>query len=162
VYTGLGIAPAVVGAIVALGTKLVGFLFGPSEYDILKQEARNGNVVAWWRMKAQAGPDLPAKGTFNGKPFDAKALITEEREALKAALGPNADQGICRTAGDSNFVCQIYRNPVYEFYADGLGDALDKKAAETLHPPLSAGFGNLPGWALAGAMGIILISLFRR
>ena len=158
--SGLGLAPLVVAGLVSLGSKLAGALFGPSEGDTLEQEAGAGNVVAWWRLKAMVGNQLPARGTINGRPFDAKALLPEERDGLVSALGPHAlqlDQG-------GGFLDSPTRNRIFRLYADGSGAELDAKSYATLHPA-GAGLelgGSAGKWILAAGIGWIVFDLFRR
>lgn len=158
---GLGVAPVVAAAAFSFASKLAGKLFGPSEGDVLEQESKSGNVVAWWRLKAMVGDQLPARGTINGKPFDAKALTADERAGLVATLGPEAlqvDQG-------GGLFDSPTRNRIFRLYADGTGAWLDGKSLELLHPAgagVAAGVSGLGGWVLAGAVGLIVFDLFRR
>jgi len=150
----------IAAGLISIGSKLFGSLLGPSEGDTLEQEAGNGNIVAWWRLKAMVGDQLPARGTINGKPFDARALTAEEREGLVAALGPESlqeDKG-------GGFLDRPTRNRIFELYADGSGAVLDAKSDATLHPA-AAGGTSLAGvgkWILAGGVGLIVFDLFRR
>lgn len=158
--SGLGLAPIVVAGLVSFGSKLAGALLGPSEGDTLEQEAGAGNIVAWWRLKAMVGAQLPAQGTINGKPFDARALTAAEREGLIAALGPDATK---EDKGGGLFDSPT-RNRIFRLYANGAGAQLDAKSDATLHP--AAGGATLAGldlkWILAGAVGLIVFDLFRR
>jgi len=159
--SGLGLAPIVVAGLVSLGTKLAGVLFGPSEGDTLEAESKAGNVVAWWRLKAMVGTQLPARGTINGQPFDAKALTPAEREGLVSALGPKALQ----EDPGGGFLDSPTRNRIFRLYAAGTGAWLDGKSAALLQPLGAAGptiAGLDAKWLLAGAVGLILFSLFRR
>lgn len=168
VYTpqsGLGIAPAVAAAAVTviapLASKLVGALFGPGEVAVLLDEAKAGNVVAWWRLKARAGSALP----FTQQGITAPALTSLEREALIAAMGPAAAQ----PANVSSFARDIPRLQVWTSMRDGWGQALEAESARLLAGasaaaagggPALAGIG--PGILLAGGVGFILYSLMRR
>jgi len=108
------------------------------------------------------GNQLPARGTINGKPFDARALTDAEREGLVSALGPHAlqlDQG-------GGFLDSPTRNRIFRLYADGSGAALDAKSDATLHPAAAGAGLELGGsagkWILAAGVGWIVFDLFRR
>lgn len=159
--TGLGIGPVVAGLVISLGSKLAGALFGPSEGDTLEDESKAGNIVAWWRLKAMVGDQLPARGTINGKPFDARALTAEERDGLVTALGPGALQ---EDKGGGLFD-RPTRNRIFELYAAGIGAQLDAKSDATLHPAAASSSASVAGvgkWILAAGVGWIVFDLFRR
>jgi hypothetical protein len=159
--SGLGLAPVIAAAAFSLGAKLAGALFGPSEGDTMEAESKTGNVVAWWRLKAMVDSQLPAQGTINGRPFKARKLTAEEREALSATLGPEA---LHEDTGGGLFDSPT-RNRVFRLYADDTGDWLDGKSLTLLHPTTTAGAflgGSAPKWILAGVVGWIVFDLFRR
>lgn len=147
----------------ALAEKIADAVFGPSEGDRLEQEAQAGNVVAWWRLKAMVGSQLPAAGSINGRPFDAKALTAEERDALASSLGAKALQ---EDKGGGLFDSPT-RNRIFRLYAAGTGASLDSQSFALLHP--AGGDGGEPAiagipakWILAAGVGWIVLSLLRR
>lgn len=149
---GLGLAPAVAAAVVQIGTRLVGSLFGPTEQQQTYAAARAGNVVAWWRLKALAGKNLTAP----------QSLTAIEREALAVAMGPDAlSEGGMATR-------QAAARHVQELYAAGIGAELDRMTAETLGAAPGGAGGlavagmDLKTLAVAGAVGLAAFALMRR
>jgi hypothetical protein len=161
-YAGLGIAPQVVGALAAGAAKIIGGLFGSSEGDRLEAESRAGNVVAWWRLKAMVQSQLPARGTINGQPFDAKALTAEERAALVQVAGPEA---LKEDRGGGLFDSPT-RNRVFRIYASGQGDQLDAESRRLLAAQGSSAaapaVGNLGPLLVIAGVGIAALALLRR
>lgn len=149
--SGLGLAPAVVAAALPLAGKIIGGLFGPSENEQLQREAQAGNVVAWWRLKVRAGERLPA-----GIP----PLSELERDALAATMGPASV-----VPPDGYMVKLTAAAKLRELQEDGTAAWLAAKSAEFLAPaaPAEPAIAGVPTkWIVAGAVGLVLVALFRR
>lgn len=150
--------------------------------------AKAGNVVAWWRLKARAGTQLPA--TAQG--ITAPGLSALEREALIAVMGPGAAQ----PSGTTAISGMAARGQVWTAMVEGWGQPLELESWRLLkaagapvsatpppsalpQPPmtggtvppapasgtvtvLQAGVGGLPWWALVAVGGGLLLATTRR
>jgi len=91
---------------------------------VLIAAAKAGNVVAWWRLKARAGTQLPA--TAQG--ITAPGLSSLEREALIAVMGAAAAQ----PSGSSAISGMAARGQVWTAMQEGWGQPLEVESWRVL------------------------------
>jgi hypothetical protein len=150
--------PATTATLVALGKRLLGAIFGPDEIDLVINQVEQGSVVAWWRLKAIAGPLFPQPGHT-----EQRALTAAEKVGLAAALGTDALKAGSVTSGVGAGPAVLALWALARAYSAGLGRRLDDQADSVLvqqvkaAAPFAAG-----GLVVAGLVVWAAIALLRR
>jgi len=150
--------PATGALLVNLGKKLLGAIFGPDEIDLVIDQVQQGSVVAWWRLKAIAGPLFPQPGHT-----DQRGLTAAEQVGLAAALGRDALKPGAVTSGVGAGPAVLARWALATAYDAGLGRRLDDQADTLLvqkvkeAAPFAAG-----GLVVTGLVVWAVIALLRR